>query len=131
MTTMPMPVPMPVLRLPHELTIYTAAETRTAWLAWLAWRSDDGAHIAADADTGADTVCQVDGADVDQVDAAGVQLLVALAHSLQRQQLTLQLQHASGPLRQACQDLGLAGLLLGSAPPGSGVAADALSGALA
>jgi ABC-type transporter Mla MlaB component len=104
----------PALRLPHELTIYTAAETRAAWLAWL---SGDGAHAAADAD--ADAVCQVDGADVDEVDAAGVQLLVALAHSLQRQHMTLQLLHASGPLRHACQDLGLAGLLLGSDSAGA------------
>ena len=58
-----------------------------------------------------DAVCRVDGEDVDEVDAAGVQLLVALAHSLQRQQVTLQLQHASRPLRDACHDLGLAGLL--------------------
>lgn len=102
--------PMPALRLPHELTIYTAAETRAAWLAWL---SGDGAHTSADA------VCQVDGEDVDEVDAAGVQLLVALAHSLQRQHLTLRLHHASGPLRHACQDLGLAGLLLGSDSAGA------------
>jgi len=97
---------LPALRLPHELTIYTAAETRTAWLTWL---SGEAAHSSGEA------VCEVDGADVDEVDAAGVQLLVALAHSLQRQQLTLQLRRASGPLRNACHDLGLAGLLLGPA----------------
>lgn len=97
-------MPLPTLRLPHELTIYTAAETRAAWLAWL---SGDGAH------GGDEAVCRVDGGDVDEVDAAGVQLLVALAHSLQRQHVTLQLRQASGPLRHACQDLGVAGLLLG------------------
>jgi ABC-type transporter Mla MlaB component len=107
---MPTSQPTASLRLPHELTIYTATETRTAWLAWLA---GDGVHSAGDA------VCRVDGEDVDEVDAAGVQLLVALANSLQRQQVTLQLQHASRPLRNACHDLGLAGLLLGADDPGT------------
>ncbi len=92
----------PALRLPRELTIYTAAETRAAWLSWL---SGGGADAAGEA------VCQADGEDVDEVDAAGVQLLVALAHSLQRQQIRLQLRRASGPLRAACQDLGVADLL--------------------
>ena len=101
---------LPALRLPHELTIYTAAETRTAWLAWL---SGEGAHTSGEA------VCEVDGADVDEVDAAGLQLLVALAHSLQRQHITLHLRHPSGPLRTACHDLGLAGLLLGPADQGA------------
>ena len=100
----------PALRLPHELTIYTAAETRAAWLAWM---SGEAAHTSGEA------VCEVDAADVDEVDAAGVQLLVALAHSLQRQHLTLHLRHPSGPLRTACHDLGLAGLLLGPADQGA------------
>jgi ABC-type transporter Mla MlaB component len=114
---MPTSQPTASLRLPHELTIYTAAETRTAWLAWL---SGEGVH-----DTG-DAVCRIDGDDVDEVDAAGVQLLVALAHSLQRQQVTLQLHPVSGPLRDACQDLGVAGLLLRNEEKGTepaGVAA--------
>ena len=110
------PHPPPALRLPHELTIYTAAETRTTWLAWLALLSDADAHADLDAQgpAEADAVGRVDGEDVDQVDAAGVQLLVALAHSLQRQHGTLQLCNASRPLRQASQDLGVAGLLLGT-----------------
>lgn len=102
--------PPPALRLPRELTIYTAAETRASWLGWL---SGDGGHAHAEGDT----VCRVDGEDVDEVDAAGVQLLVALAHSLQRQQGTLQLCNSSRPLRQACQDLGLADWLLGTEVP--------------
>ena len=100
-TTTPTP---PALRLPHELTIYTATETRAAWLAWLA---GDGAQATADG------LCPIDGEHVDEVDAAGVQLLVALAHSLQHRQVSLQLYRASGPLRAACHDLGLAALLLG------------------
>lgn len=105
----------PALRLPRELTIYTAAETRAAGLAWLSLLSGngDGARAAAGA------VCPVDGEDVDEVDAAGVQLLIALAHSLSRQHATLQLCHASRPLRQACQDLGLAGWLLGITDQGA------------
>ena len=102
----------PALRLPRELTIYTAAETRASWLAWL---SGDGGHAERNAQ--GEPVCRVDGEDVDEVDAAGVQLLVALAHSLQRQHGTLQLCNSSRPLRQACQDLGLAGWLLGTEVP--------------
>jgi anti-anti-sigma regulatory factor len=90
------------LQLPQELTIYTIAETRASWLDWL---SSDAAQGEGEA------VCAVDGKDVDEVDAAGVQLLVALSHSLQRQQRSLRLCHASRPLRQACQDLGVTSLL--------------------
>ena len=93
-----------MLRLPAELTIYTAAETRTAWLAWLA-------EDAAPAGTGA-LPCLVDASGCDEIDAAGAQLLVALAHSLAQQGRPLQLQHASTPVRSACNDLGLATWLL-------------------
>lgn len=98
-----MPNSAPHLRLPQELTIYTAAETRAAWLAWL---SGDEALAAGN------PVCRVDGEAVDEVDAAGVQLLVSLANSLQGQQRTLRLCNTSRPLRQACRDLGAAALLL-------------------
>jgi ABC-type transporter Mla MlaB component len=92
-----------VLCLPAELTIYTATETRAAWLGWLAGDGSSSGHEA---------VCEVDAASVDEVDAAGVQLLVALAHSLQRQHSRLRLHEPSQPLRQACLDLGVAGLLI-------------------
>lgn len=98
------------LRLPAELTIYTAAETRTAWLHWL------GEHAGAAGD--ADALCAADASGCDEIDAAGVQLLVALAHSLAQQQRRLQLQHASTPVRQACRDLGLAAWLLADASSG-------------
>ena len=88
------------LRLPAELTIYTAAETRAAWLAWCAAEAGQ-----------LEATCRVDAAAVDEVDAAGAQLLVALANSLGQQQSALQLCNASRPLRQACEDLGLAALL--------------------
>jgi anti-anti-sigma regulatory factor len=98
------PEPPPPLQLPSELTIYTASETRAAWLSWL----------SCDAATGdADGLCTVDGGELDEIDAAGAQLLVALAHSLARQQLRLRLTNPSRPLRAACRDLGLAPLLLG------------------
>ena len=96
------------LRLPAELTIYTAAETRDSWLAWLA---GDAAHAAA-----AEPLCLVDASGCDEIDAAGAQLLVALAHSLARQQRRLQLQQPSTPVRAACHDLGLAAWLLDAMP---------------
>ena len=98
------------LRLPAELTIYTAAETRTAWLNWLADHA--GCSPGANANANANAPCAVDASSCDEIDAAGAQLLVALAHSLARQQRQLQLQQASTPVRQACRDLGLAGWLL-------------------
>jgi hypothetical protein len=100
------------LRLPAELTIYTAAETRTAWLNWLADHPGCSPSTAA----GAGTPCAVDASSCDEIDAAGAQLLVALAHSLARLQRRLQLQHASTPVRDACRDLGLADWLLADAP---------------
>lgn len=96
------------LRLPAELTIYTAAETRGAWLNWLV------EHAAGAGD--ADALCTADASGCDEIDAAGAQLLVALAHSLAQQQRRLQLQHASAPVRQACRDLGLAAWLLADEP---------------
>lgn len=93
----------PGLRLPAELTIYTAAETRAAWLGWLA------------GETGLDEpVCAVDASACDEIDAAGLQLLVALAHSLARRERRLQLLQSAAPLRAACNELGLAELLLGT-----------------
>lgn len=95
-----------VLRLPAELTIYTAAETRSAWLAWLG----DGAGADAPA-------CAVDASACSEIDAAGAQLLVALAHSLARRQRRLHLTEPGDALRAACTELGLAALLLDATPP--------------
>jgi len=109
-----MPTATPAtLSLPGELTIYTAAETRDQWLGWLA------GEAAAALDHPPDVLCRVDAAGVDQVDAAGVQLLVALSHALaQQQQRTLQLVDASGPLRNACAALGASALLAADEPTG-------------
>lgn len=93
----------PDLRLPAELTIFTASETRSAWVAWLAEEQQLG---------DADSVCRVEAADVAEVDAAGVQLLVSLCNSLSRQHRQLQLCQPSDVLRKACASLGVATLLL-------------------
>lgn len=85
------------LALPAELTIYTAGETRAAWLAWLAEHADGP--------------LAVDAAPVTEVDAAGVQLIVALSRSLAAQQRELCLLAPSTALRNACERLGLARLL--------------------
>ena len=101
------------LRLPSELTIYTASETHRAWLAWLA------AEQAGSADPAPDGLCPVDAAAVEQVDGAGVQLLISLAASLAQQRRRLQLLDPSAALRQACTSLGATALLeAGAAPEG-------------
>ncbi len=84
--------------LPAELTIYVAAEVRAQWLLWLAdTGSGEALAVAADA--------------VAEVDAAGLQLLAALAGSLQAQGRDLHLLDASAALRKGCEALGLSDLL--------------------
>jgi ABC-type transporter Mla MlaB component len=86
---------MDTLLLPSELSIYTAAELHPQWLAW------------ADRRTAEPGEAQADGTAVDQVDGAGVQLLIALQRCLAARGCTLQLRDPSGPLRDACAALGL------------------------
>jgi anti-anti-sigma regulatory factor len=86
--------------LPQELTIYTAAETRDQWLQW--WhvhgtRSGPVLGVACDA--------------VDSVDAAGLQLLIALRHLVRRHDLVLALRAPSTALVAACQAMGASALL--------------------
>ena len=90
------------LRLPAELTIYTASQSHAAMLDWL----DD-----EPADRPTDARCPMDGAAVEQIDAAGVQLLLSLAKALGNRQRLLRLVDASGPLQAACESLGVADLL--------------------
>lgn len=87
--------------LPAELSIYTAADTHALMLRWL------------DADTDArDTrIWPVQADEVLQADAAGVQLLLALDHSLHARGQQLQLQAPSDSLTQACRSLGLSAWL--------------------
>jgi len=120
-TTMP-PSSDAVLRLPTELTIYTVAETRSAWLPWLTSQLSSkcgfgldphggrpaSAGLGALSDRRTDAAL-VDAGAVDQVDAAGVQLLASLALALTPRRLRL-VAH-SEPLRSACQTLGLHALL--------------------
>jgi ABC-type transporter Mla MlaB component len=93
------------LALPRELTIYTVGELHPRWLGWLAELR------AADAEG----PCAVDAAAVEEADAAGVQLLLSLAHALQREQRALQLLQPSAALAAACNALGLGSLLGGTA----------------
>ncbi len=95
---------MDALALPSELSIYTAAELHPQWLAWVG----DAAAAGGDA--------LVDGQAVDQVDGAGVQLLVALQRCLAARGCVLRLQAPSRPLSEACKALGLAGWLGGLQP---------------
>lgn len=82
--------------LPGELTIFTAAETRDALLAWLSQfgDNDDAVLIAAD--------------QVSDVDGAGVQLLCSLGALLERQGRSWSIAHATPLLTQSCATLGLA-----------------------
>lgn len=86
-----------LLRLPAELTIYTVAATREAWLAALA---------APDAET-----LRADAAGVGEIDAAGLQLLVALRRSLAERGRALHLCDPSESLRAACRRAGLTTVL--------------------
>ncbi len=85
------------LVMPTELTIYTAAETRQAWLAALAEPGEGPLCVAADA--------------VAEADAAGVQLVLALSRSLAERSRSLRLVDPSPALRGACERLGLSTLL--------------------
>ena len=92
------------LSLPAELTIYSVGEWAPRLRAHLTGRVDDGCldslRVEADA--------------VREVDAAGVQLLLALANTLAREQRVLQFVAPSAPLARACAALGASTLLAGA-----------------
>ncbi len=96
-------VPTPAL--PAELSIYTAAETRAAWLAWLA--SEDAAAGQVD------PTIAVDASAVDVIDGAGVQLLLALARTLHERGTGLAFSAPSRVLQEGCAALGADALLAG------------------
>ncbi|MDD0837400.1 STAS domain-containing protein [Curvibacter sp. HBC61] len=81
--------------LPAELTIYTAESTRQALLGWLQVPADAGQLSRP-----------LHGAEVSEVDGAGLQLLGSLANSLAAQGQTLELHQPSPVLRQALMALG-------------------------
>jgi anti-anti-sigma regulatory factor len=89
--------------LPPELTIYTVAEFKDQCLAWMGEPHDEahapGQHWAIDASA------------LDQVDAAGLQLLVSLSQSLDHPLHGLQLLQPSDTLVAACVATGLNGWL--------------------
>lgn len=87
------------LSLPQELSIYTASETRTDWLTWLADLPDD---------------VEIDGSAVEQVDGAGIQLLLALRHALKQRGRPWRLRATSATLTAACSTLGTLAVLQGT-----------------
>jgi len=91
------------LSLPSELTIYTVGELRPRWLEWLASQQTT--------DEAGDTTCRIDAAATSEVDAAGLQLLLALSRSLEAENRTLRLDNPSASLVTACQALGLHALV--------------------
>jgi anti-anti-sigma regulatory factor len=97
--------------LPAEVTIYTVGELKGQCLAWLV-------ESAADSDGGSDH-WPLDASAVDQVDAAGVQLLVSLSHSLQQQGQPLHLLQPGTVLVDACAALGLDDWLDACTPQGA------------
>ena len=91
------------MTLPHELTIYTAGETRHALAQSIA---------AAPADT---PTWVLDGRAVAEADAAGVQMLMALVRSAAAAGTSLRVEGTSDVLRDACRRLGI-DVLLGLEP---------------
>ena len=89
------------IRLPEELTIYTVGELRGAWLQQI-----DAVQSAPGAWT-------VDAAQVGEVDAAGVQLLLALCRALDATGTAHVIEAPSAALARACAALGLDALLHG------------------
>lgn len=82
--------------LPGELTIFSAAETRTALLAWLAEQPGEP-----------DQPLEVDAQQVLDIDGAGVQLLCALSTLLAQKGWAWRLVSPTGTLARACRTLGL------------------------
>lgn len=83
------------LSLPEELTIYTAGELHPRWVDWLQTVPAEGAVVDIRADA------------VDQVDAAGLQLLLALERALTARGATVSLVASSAALRSGCDAIGL------------------------
>lgn len=85
------------LALPSEVTIYTVSELSSQWCRWVAdmRATQAGEHWLADAGA------------LEQVDAAGLQLLVALGHSVAAAGASLRLRAPSSMLWSGCQALGL------------------------
>ncbi|WP_374564739.1 STAS domain-containing protein [Ideonella sp.] len=86
------------LVLPAEITIYTVGELHPQWLAWLG-------QLSPASPPG--EVAEVQAAAVDQVDAAGLQLLLSLQRALAALGRRCWLRDASAVLGAGCAALGL------------------------
>jgi len=86
--------------LPGELTIFSAAETHAALLAWIARQPAEPAQPL-----------EVDAQQVLDLDGAGVQLLCALSALLEHKGWEWRLLSPTGTLTKACRTLGLSGWL--------------------
>jgi ABC-type transporter Mla MlaB component len=94
------------LTLPSELTIYSLGTLKALWLDALPKPSRSKRSASGDA-----TPWTVEASAINEVDAAGIQLLLSLATSLRARRKTLQLVNPSGPLVTACTSLGVSSLL--------------------
>ena len=110
----PAPPVATALALPAELTIYTVGELHPQWLAWLG----QGAavrHAAVAAEVPAEVPAEIPtevpaeilAAAVEQVDAAGLQLLLSLQRAVAERGRSLQIKAPSAVLRDGCEALGL------------------------
>ena len=98
---------------PAELSIYTVAELRPQWLAWTAaWAHGEALPEGTAAAPAAGEPTQtplptLSAGDIDTVDAAGVQLLLALDRTLAEDGHQLRIHTPSDALRSSCAALGL------------------------
>ena len=90
------------MRLPRELTIYTVGETRHDLTTWIATLGDRA------------TVWRLDASGVEEADAAGVQLLLAMSRSASAAGARLKLDAPSEALCRASHQLGIAPIVLGT-----------------
>lgn len=97
-------------QLPSELTIYTVGDHLPSWIDWL--------HRGPGAGTPGDRPAMtIDASTVTQIDAAGLQMLVSLSHSLTRQQCALRLEQPSEALTHGCRLLGMTDWLAHASTP--------------
>ncbi len=92
--------------LPGEMTIYAVGPTRALFQGWVTKLPKGRRAAALDG-----SALSVDSSGVNEVDAAGVQLLMSLSRSLAARKRTLQLANPSRPLKAALETLGVSGML--------------------
>lgn len=91
--------------LPPEITIYTVGELRTQCMNWLSERQPEA--------TPCEDTLVIDGSAVRDIDAAGLQVLLALARALERDRRVLRVLQPSAALAEACDMLGVADWITG------------------